>query len=45
MDSGRAKGFVHFHSGVVRETNFEDGNVIHNALENYLYISVGSAGS
>lgn len=45
MNAGNAKGYVQFSTGVVHETDFPINDVIHNALQNYLYFSVGNSGT
>lgn len=45
MNAGNAKGYIRFSTGVVVETEFPINDVIHNALQNYLFFSVGNSGT
>jgi hypothetical protein len=45
MKVGNANGFVQFHTGISQQTDFALNEIIHNALQSYLYFSVGSSGT
>jgi hypothetical protein len=43
-DSGAAVGLVRLSTGIIRETDYEPGKIIHFPIKDYLFFSVGTVG-